>query len=315
MHEVMIIGAGPAGMTAAVYAARKRLKTLLVSKDIGGQAIWSSKIENYMGYQFIEGAELMRKFDDQVKLFPIDQMIGEEVTALERSNGTFQVRTAGGETLQAQALILASGKHPRLLNVPGEERLRGRGVSYCATCDAPLFSGQAVAVVGGGNSALEAARDLISIADHVFLVSPTKITGDPLVFDRLKSASNFTAFLEAEVTEINGSKLVEGVKIRDRQSGRRDEVRVGGVFVEIGRVPASELAKDLTGVNQFGEIEVNRNCETAVPGLFAAGDVTDVLDKQIVIAAAEGAKAALQAHRYLQNLRYLQSLASTDKVA
>ena len=302
MHEVMIIGAGPAGMTAAVYAARKRLKTLLVSKDIGGQAIWASKIENYMGYQFVEGAELMRKFDDQVRLFPIDQMIGEEVTALVRANGAFQIQTAGGETRQARAVILASGKHPRQLNVPGEERLRGRGVSYCATCDAPLFSRQAVAVVGGGNSALEAARDLVGIADHVFLVSQTKVTGDPLVFDRLKSASNLTAFLESEVVEINGSNLVEAIRIKDRKSGRQDDLRVGGVFVEIGRVPSSELAGDLTGVNRFGEIEVNRNCETSVPGLFAAGDVTDVLDKQIVIAAAEGAKAALQAHRYLQNL-------------
>ena len=302
MHEVMIIGAGPAGMTAAVYAARKRLKTLLVSKDIGGQAIWASKIENYMGYQFVEGAELMRKFDDQVKLFPIDQMIGEEVTTLARSNGTFQIQTAGGETRQARAVILASGKRPRLLNVPGEEQFRGRGVSYCAVCDAPLFSRQSVAVVGGGNSALEAARDLAGIADHVYLVSLTKITGDPPVFERLKSASNFTAFLESEVVEINGSNLVEGIRIREQRSGRQNELRVGGVFVEIGRVPSSELAKAITGVNRFGEIEVNRNCETSIPGLLAAGDVTDVLDKQIVIAAAEGAKAALQAHRYLLNL-------------
>jgi NADH-dependent peroxiredoxin subunit F len=309
MHEVMIIGAGPAGMTAAVYAARKRLKTLLVSKDIGGQAIWASKIENYMGYQFVEGAELMRKFDDQVKLFPIDQMIGEEVTILAISDGGFQIQTAKGEIHKARTVILASGKHPRLLDVPGEARLRGRGVTYCATCDAPLFTQRSVAVVGGGNSALEAARDLVGIADHVYLISLTKITGEPLVFERLKSASNFTAFLESEVVEINGSNLVEGIEIRDRQSGRQSELRVGGVFVEIGRVPASELAKDMTGVNRFGEIEVNRNCETSVPGLFAAGDVTDVLDKQIVIAAAEGAKAALQAYRYLQSLTLREEVA------
>jgi len=166
-----------------------------------------------------------------------------------------------------------------------------------------------VAVVGGGNSALEAARDLVGIADHVYLVSLTKITGDPPVFERLKSASNFTAFLESEVVEINGSNLVEGIRIREQRSGHQNELRVGAVFVEIGRVPSSELAKDLTGVNRFGEIEVNRNCETGIPGLFAAGDVTDVLDKQIVIAAAEGAKAALQAQRYLQ------SLSLYDKVA
>lgn len=302
MYELIIVGAGPAGMTAAVYAARKKMKALLVSKDIGGQAIWATKIENYMGYQFIEGAELMRKFDDQVKLFPIDQMIGEGVVALAKADGMFEIRTAGGETRQAKSVILATGKHPRLLNVPGEERLRGRGVSYCAVCDAPLFSQQSVAVVGGGNSALEAARDLIGIADQVYLVSNTRITGDAVLFEKVKGVPNFTAFLESEVLEIRGSKAVESIRVRDRQTGNQNDVAVEGVFVEIGRVPSSQLAKDLTGVNRWGEIEVNRNCETGIRGLFAAGDVTDVPDKQIVIAAAEGAKAALQAQRYIQSL-------------
>ena len=302
MYELIIIGAGPAGMTAAVYAARKKLNALLVSKDIGGQAIWASKVENYMGYQFIEGVELMQKFEAQVKQFPLEQKIGEGIEALSRLEGGFEVRTDKGQGYQARAVIIATGKRPRQLNVPGEDRLRGRGVTYCAICDGPLFSQQSVAIVGGGNSALEAARDMISIARHVYLVSLTKITGAPLVFERLKSAPNFTAFLESEVVEIKGSNLVEGVKIRDLSSGSQNELRVGGVFVEIGRVPSSQLAREITGVNRFGEIEVNRNCETSIPGLFAAGDVTDVPDKQIVIAAAEGAKAALQAHRYLQRL-------------
>jgi len=297
MYELIIIGAGPAGMTAAVYAARKKLNTLLVSQDAGGQAIWASKVENYMGYQFIEGAELMRKFEDQVKLFPVDQKIGDEVATLAKSDGKFEIRTAGGETHQAKAVILATGKHPRLLNVPGEEKLRGRGVSYCAVCDGPLFSQQSVAVVGGGNGALEAARDMIGIASRVYLVSSTKITGDTRAYEKLKTDSKFTPFLESEVVEINGSSLVEAIRIKDVRSGHENELPVGGVFVEIGRVPRSQLAKDLTGVNGFGEIEVNRNCETSVPGLFAAGDVTDAPDKQIVIAAAEGAKAALQAQR------------------
>jgi alkyl hydroperoxide reductase subunit F len=302
MYELIIIGAGPAGMTAAVYAARKKLNALLVSKDIGGQAIWASKVENYMGYQFIEGVELMQKFEAQVKQFPLEQKIGEGIEALSRLEGGFEVRTDKGQGYQARAVIIATGKRPRQLNVPGEDRLRGRGVTYCAICDGPLFSQQSVAIVGGGNSALEAARDMISIARHVYLVSLTKITGAPLVFERLKSAPNFTAFLESEVVEIKGSNLVEGVKIRDLSSGSQNELRVGGVFVEIGRVPSSQLAREITGVNRFGEIEVNRNCETSIPGLLAAGDVTDVPDKQIVIAAAEGAKAALQAHRYLQRL-------------
>jgi alkyl hydroperoxide reductase subunit F len=302
MYELIIIGAGPAGMTTAVYAARKKLSTLLVSKDIGGQAIWASKVENYMGYQFIEGAELMRKFEDQVKLFPIARIIGEEVIALAKSDSTFEIRTAGGQAHQAKSVVLATGKHPRLLNVPGEERLRGRGVSYCAVCDGPLFSQQSVAIVGGGNAALEAAGDMIGIASRVYLISLTKITGDPHVYEKLMSASNFTAFLESEVVEIDGSNLVEGVRVKDLRSGSLNEIPVGGVFVEIGRVPSSQLARDITAINRFGEIEVDRNCETSIPGLFAAGDVTDAPDKQIVIAAAEGAKAALQAHRYLQRL-------------
>jgi len=302
MYELIIIGAGPAGMTAAVYAARKKINTLLVSRDVGGQAIWASKVENYMGYQFIEGAELMRKSEDQVKVFPVDQKIGEEVATLAKPNGTFGIRTAGGETHQAKAVILATGKHPRLLNVPGKEKLRGRGVSYCAVCDGPLFSQQSVAVVGGGNGALEAARDVISIAARVYLVSFAKITGDPRAYEKLKADSKFTPFLESEVVEIKGSSLVEAIRIKDVRSGNENEMPVGGVFVEIGRVPSSQLAKDLTGVNGFGEIEVNRNCETSVPGLFAAGDVTDAPDKQIVIAAAEGAKAALQAERYIRRL-------------
>jgi NADH-dependent peroxiredoxin subunit F len=302
MYELIIIGAGPAGMTAAVYAARKKLNTLLVSKDVGGQAIWASKVENYMGYQFIEGAELMRKFEDQVKLFPLDQMIGEEVIALAKSDSTFEIRTAGGQAHQAKSVVLATGKHPRLLNVPGEERLRGRGVSYCAVCDGPLFSQQSVAIVGGGNSALEAAGDMIGIASRVYLISLTKITGDQHVYERLRGDSRFSPFLESEVVEIKGSNLVEGIRIKDVRSGSENEIPISGVFVEIGRVPSSQLARDIAATNRFGEIEVNRNCETSIPGLFAAGDVTDAPDKQIVIAAAEGAKAALQAHRYLQRL-------------
>ena len=302
MYDLIVIGAGPAGMTAAVYAARKRLHILLVSKDLGGQAVWATKVENYMGYQFIEGAELMRKFEDHVKLFPLDQMIGEDIVTLSRMDGGFEIRVADGQTYQAKAVIAATGKHPRQLNVPGEERLRGRGVSYCAVCDGPLFNREKVAVIGDGNSAVEAAYDMIKVADYVYLVSLAQVTADQSLFGKLKTAPNLTVLLESEVVEIEGSSLVEGIRIKDRKSGSEKGLKVGGVFVEIGRIPSSELVKDIAKVNRFGEIEVNRNCETGIPGLFAAGDVTDLPDKQIVIAAAEGAKAALQAHRYLQRL-------------
>ena len=302
MYELVIIGAGPAGMTAAVYAARKRINALLLSKDLGGQVLWTTGVENYMGYQFIEGPELMQKFEEQVKQFPVEQKIGQGIAALSRLDGGFEVRTDKDESYQAKAVIIATGKRPRPLNVPGEERLRARGVTYCAICDGPLFAGERVVVIGGGNSALEAADDMTKIAEHVYLVSLTPLTGDQILVDKIKGASNLTILLEHEVMEIEGSSRVEGITIKDLKSGDEKKLDVGGIFVEIGLIPNSEFARDITKLNKSGEIEVNCSCETGIPGLFAAGDVTDVPEKQIVVAAGEGAKAALQAHRYLQRL-------------
>ncbi|MEE9400915.1 MAG: FAD-dependent oxidoreductase [Dehalococcoidia bacterium] len=303
MHELIIVGAGPAGMTAAVYASRKRINTLLLSKDLGGQPLWTAGIENYMGYQFIEGPELMQKFEEQVKQFPVEQKIGQGVVALSQIDGGFEIRTDKDENYQAKAVIIASGKRSRQLNVPGEDKLKGRGVTYCATCDGPLFAGDKVAVIGGGNSALEAADDMVKIAEHVYLVSITPLTGDQILIDKLRDASNLiTIFLEHEVVAIEGSSRVEGIRIRDSKSGEERKIDVGAVFVEIGLIPNSEFAKGMTKLNELDEIEVNCACETGVPGLFAAGDVTSVPEKQIVVAAGEGAKAALGAHRYLQRL-------------
>ena len=302
MYDLMIIGGGPAGMTAAVYTARKKLNALLLSKDVGGQVNWTLGIENYMGYQIIEGPQLIKKFEEQVKQFPIDMKIGENVSSLSQISGGFEAKTDNGETYQARAAIITTGKRPRPLNVPGEEKLRGRGVTYCATCDGPLFADMKVAVIGGGNSALEAVDDMVKIASHVYLVSLTPLTGDQILIDRVKGASNLTMFLEHEVTEITGEKLVDGIKIRDLKTKQERELQVGGIFVEIGLIPSSDLVKDVAALNRIGEIEVNCNSETNVAGLFAAGDVTNVPEKQIVVAAGEGAKAALQAHRYLQRL-------------
>ena len=302
MYELIIIGAGPAGMTAAVYAARKKLNTLLISYDIGGQVLWTTGIENYMGYQFIEGSELMQKFQEQVKQFPIDIKTGERVSSLSQTSGRFEVRTDKGEIYRAKAAIIAAGKRPRQLNVPGEEKLKGRGVTYCAICDGPLFAGENVAVIGGGNSALESADDMVKIADHVYLVSLTPLTGDQILIDKVKSASNLTMFLEHEVMEVKGESRVEGIKIRDLKSKQERKIDVSGIFVEIGLIPNSEPFKGIVRLNRLGEIEVNCATETSVLGLFAAGDVTNVPEKQIVVAAGEGAKAALKAHHYLQRL-------------
>jgi alkyl hydroperoxide reductase subunit F len=302
MHELIIVGGGPAGMTAAVYAARKRIDTLLLSKDIGGQVLTTVGIENYMGYQFIEGPELMQKFEEQVRQFPLEQKIGEGVVALSQRDAGFEVRTDKGESYQAKAVIVATGKRPRPLNVPGEELLRGRGVTYCAICDGPLFAGRKVAVIGGGNSALEAADDMVKIAEHVCLVSLTPFTGDQILIDKVNNASNLTVFLEHEVVAIEGASRVEGIAIRDLKSGEEKRLEVGGVLIEIGLIPNSELASGIARLNKLGEIEVNCANETAITGLFAAGDVTNVPEKQIVVAAGEGAKATLQAHKYLQRL-------------
>ncbi len=305
MYELIIIGAGPAGMTAAVYAARKRLKTLLVSDNLGGQPLITAGVENYMGYQFIEGSELMRKFEEQVKQFPLDVeiKIGHKGASLSRIDSGFEVRTDRGETYQAKAAIVATGKRPRQLNVSGERKLLGKGVTYCAICDGPLFAGEKVAIIGGGNSALEAADDMIKIAEQVYLVSLTPLTGDQILIDKVTGASNLTIFLEHEVLEIEGESRVEGIKIRDLKSKQEMELDIAGIFIEIGLSPNSEAMKGITTLNRLGEVEVNCANETDVPGLFAAGDVTNVPEKQIVVAAGEGAKSALQAHRYLQRLK------------
>ena len=302
MYELMIIGGGPAGIAAAVYAARKQLKTLLLTVDIGGQINNTWGIENYLGYQFIEGPELINKFQTQMGQFPIDQKIGEKVSQLKEIKKGFEAITEAGNKYQARVVILTTGKSPRKLGVPGEKELTGRGVTYCAICDGPVFAGQKVVVIGGGNSALEAALDMLKIAKHVDLVSLTKLTGDPVLIERLSGAKKLNTYIEYQTEEIKGKDLVEGVIIKNNRSGAKKTLDVTGVFIEIGLLPNSSAVKELVRLNKLGEVPVSCACETAMPGLYAAGDVTDVPEKQIIVAAGEGAKAALQAHRYLQRL-------------
>ena len=302
MYELIIIGGGPAGMAAAVYAARKLINTVLVSGDIGGQVNWTNVVENYLGYQFIEGDELIAKFQQQVNQFPIEQKIGLKVTAVTKIDGGFEVNNEKGEKFQGKVILLATGKRPRLLNVDGEKELTGRGVTYCSICDGPDFTGQKVAVIGGGNSAIEAAMDMVKAAEHVDMVSVTPLTGDPIMIEKLMDAKNLTVYTEQQTEKILGQDQVEGIVIKDLKTGNRTQLEVTGVFVEIGLVPNSDMVRELIKLNPAGEVPVNSFCETAVPGFFAAGDVTDAPEKQIIIAAGEGAKAALQAHRYLRRL-------------
>ena len=302
MYEIIIVGGGPAGMAAAVYAARKRLNTLLITGDIGGQVNWTAGVENYLGYQFIEGVELISKFQQQVNQFPIEQKIGLKVKQVKKIEDGFEVIAESGEIFQSKVVLLATGKRPRRLNVEGEMELTGRGVTYCATCDGPVFTGQRVAVIGGGNSAIEAALDMVKIAEHVDMVSVTPLTGDPIMIEKLADAKNLTIYTEYKTEKVFGQGLAKGIVIRDLKTGISQPLDVTGVFIEIGLVPNSDLVKDLVKLNENGEVPVNCSCETEIPGLYAAGDVTTVPEKQIVIAAGEGAKATLQAHRYLQRL-------------
>jgi alkyl hydroperoxide reductase subunit F len=302
MFELIIVGGGPSGMAAAVYAARKLINTLLISSDIGGQVNWTNGVENYMGYQFIEGYDLISKFQKQVSQFPVEQKIGRNVTRIENTAGGFDVVTDSGEIFQGKAVILTSGKRPRRLNVEGEVELTGRGVTYCNICDAPDYTGQKVAVVGGGNSAIEAALDLVKIAEYVEMISFTPLTGDPILIKKLSEASNLTIAIEHQTLKILGQGKVEGIIIKDLKTGSVRELAVSGVFIEIGLVPNSDMVKGLLKLNPVGEVPVNASCETEIRGLFAAGDVTNVPEKQIVIAVGEGAKAALTAHRYISRL-------------
>jgi alkyl hydroperoxide reductase subunit F len=302
MYDLMIIGGGPAGLCAGVYAARKQLKTILISGDIGGQMNNTLGIENWLGYQFIHAPDLINQFQKHVSQFPIEQKIGEKVSQLRKIADGFEAVTEAGERYQAKAVLLATGKRPRKLNVPGETELTGRGVTYCAICDGPVFAGQRVAVIGGGNSAVEVALDMVKLAGQVNLVSLTQLTADPILVNRLSGAKNLNTFIEYQTVRIEGQDFVSGIVIKSLRSGEEKRLAVSGVFIEVGLVPNSDAVKGLIPLNKLGEVPVSCFCETTVPGLCAAGDVTDVPEKQIIIAAGEGAKAALQAHRYLQRL-------------
>jgi alkyl hydroperoxide reductase subunit F len=296
MYDLIVIGAGPAGITASIYAARKKMNLLVITKDIGGQTAWSGDIENYTGYQFIAGPELVTKFEEHMRKFGIKLKEDEEVIGVKKKDSIVYVKTNKG-SYEAKTTIIASGKKSRELNVPGEREFKNKGLTYCATCDAPLFTGKDVAVIGGGNSALDAVLQLMKITRHTHIINITSaLTGDAIMREKVEASENVTAMNNARVTAIVGDKMVTGIKI-ERQN-KEELLSVQGVFVEIGLIPNSEFTNDIEK-NQWGEIKVSNYNETNIPGVFAAGDVTNVPEKQIIIAAGEGSKAALSAFRYL----------------
>jgi NADH-dependent peroxiredoxin subunit F len=299
LYDVIIIGSGPAGMTAAIYSARKGLKTLVLSKDVGGQLNISAELENYPGYSYIAAPELIEHFEDHVVRFDITRVIGEEVSELDITDKIKIIHTRAGNRYQGRTVIIASGKYPRPLGVPGEEHFLGKGVAYCATCDAPFYKDKIVAVVGGGNSALEAAGELQRWATHVYLIVRAHYSADDILVDRVTRLEKVEVLLGYETLEILGAQHVTGVRVRDQASGQERTLNLEGIFVEIGLLPNSSFAMDVLEFNERGEIIVDCQTHTGVPGVFAAGDVTNVADKQVIVAAGEGAKAALRAHEYL----------------
>lgn len=296
MYDLIIIGAGPAGITASVYAARKRMDLLVITRDIGGQTAWSGDIENYTGYQFITGPELAAKFEEHMRKYNIPVKENEEATEVKKVDNIIFVKTDKSE-YQAKSIIIASGKKSRELGVPGEKEFKNRGLTYCATCDGPLFSDKDVAVIGGGNSALDATIQLMKIAKRIYVINNTSLLyGDSIMREEVSKSKIVTVLNNSRVTAILGDKFVQGIKIEREK--KEETLAVQGVFVEIGLIPNSDLAKGIEK-NERGEIKINSRNETNIAGVFAAGDVTDVAEKQIIIAAGEGAKACLEAFRYL----------------
>lgn len=298
--DVIIIGAGPAGVTAAIYAKRKGLSIEIVSDSIGGQVSKTGQIENYPGYEQISGLQLTKELKAQIERLHIPVNFSR-ASKVEHTGDRFHITTEGGKSLESRAVIIASGAHWRELNVPGEAEYRNKGVSFCTTCDAPLFAGMDVAVIGGANSAAESAIDLLNIASKIHMVVRSTLKADKVVVDRIMASGKVELHEGWTVERVNGDDFVQSIDIVSK-NGEHMRLNVGGVFVEIGLLPNSGMVKGLVTLNDRGEIVIDERCRTNVEGLFACGDVTDVPEKQIIVAAGEGAKAAMAVFDYLSRL-------------
>ena len=298
IYDVAIIGGGPAALTAGIYAARKKIKAVILTKQVGGQTLLAEIIENYPGIEKISGKELIEKMRMQNEKYGVEIKEGEKIELIKKQGEIFLVNL-----IEAKSIIIATGKNPRRLNVPGEKEFEGRGVSFCSTCDAPLFDKKEVAVIGGGNSGLTAALDLAKYANKVYVLEfMPKITGDELLIEKLKQERKLEFITDVKIKEIKGNKFVEKIvySVRTDSPAGEKELAVNGVFISIGWIPATEFLKGFVNLNEEGEIIIDpKTNETSVKGVFGAGDVTDVQYKQCVIAAAEGAKAALSVYNYL----------------
>jgi len=300
-YDVLIVGGGPAGAAAAIYAARKGIRTGIVAERFGGQVLDTLAIENFISVKETEGPKFASALEEHVKAYDVDIMNAQRAEALLPGDKQIEVKLANGAVLKSRSVILATGARWREVNVPGEREYRNRGVAYCPHCDGPLFKGKRVAVIGGGNSGVEAAIDLAGIVEHVTLLEfAGELRADAVLQRKLHSLPNVKVITQAQTTEITGDgQKVNGLTYKDRQSGELQHIELEGVFVQIGLVPNTEWLKGTVALSKHGEIEIDAKGQTSVPGVFAAGDVTTVPYKQIIIATGEGAKAALSAFDYL----------------
>lgn len=298
-YDVMIIGGGPAGLNAALYAVRKELSVALISTDIGGQMLLTGDIENYLGIPSISGFELADKMEAHVRSYPVT-MITAAVKALRKNEkDMFEVSLDDKETVLSKTCIITAGKKSRNLDIPGEKEYTGRGVSYCATCDGPFYRNKTVIVVGGGDSAVQAAIELSAICKKVYLLVRSRIRAAEIVVERLKKCENVEILINYIPIAVKGEKKVTSVIVKDQTADKEIEYGVDGLFIEAGGIPNNSYLPAEVKINSLGEIITDKEGKTNIAGLFAAGDVTDCKNKQIIIAAGEGAAAALAAHEYL----------------
>lgn len=302
MLDLIIIGGGPAGLTSAIYAARKKLNFKVVSQKIGGeQLLITSKIENYPSLKSVTGIEFIQKIREHVEKYKVEIAEGQEVVKIGKQDKGFLIKTRTDQEYTARAIIIASGKKPSKLNVPGEKEFESRGVSYCSICDAPLFRGEIVAVIGGGNAGLESALDLAKYAEKIYILERSpKIIGDKILQEQLKKTGKIRFINSTIVQEIKGGKFVSSLIYQDKEAKEVKELLVRGVFIHVGSVSSVDFIRDFLEINNANEIVIDPETnQTSVQGIFAAGDITNVKWKQIIVAAGEGAKAALSASQYL----------------
>lgn len=307
LYDVIVIGGGPAGLTAAIFTSRRELKTLIITKEFGGQVVSTSHIENYPGFKKIEGFELMKIMEEQVKGFGVN-INNDGVKEIEEKRGKFILKTDEGKIYETKAVIIACGKSPKKLGVPGDDKFNEKGVSYCVNCDGPLFKDEVVCTVGGGNAALDAALLMSEIGKKVYVIHRrNEFRGFETFVEKLKKKKNVEFVLNSEVKEFKGDKMLKSVVVEDVNTHKTREIEVVGAFVEIGSEVKTDFVKSLIRLDANNHIIVNEKCETYYAnsekvrlGIFAAGDVTNHPFKQIIIAAGEGAIAGLQAYNYIK---------------